>query len=225
MKDILKSIPKFMYVIFVVLILIIILICIPFESFEKKSDNVNNEYQVQEDNSGDIDSINDKIKEDNEELGVDGEEVSTEGSDSENYFDFGSVDVTDDDLSYINNMDFSNLDYNYENYVLYSNYVSGVGASIEKLKPVLIDANDDVIIRFADLVLVSFLDDNTVIFKLNKEDDDLFIYHSMDVKDDVLFNREIGSINTIQLYMGNLSIQMCGDKEVLVGTYEIENIN
>lgn len=75
------------------------------------------------------------------------------------------------------------------------------------------------------MVLVSHFDDNTTVFKLNKETDDLFIYHSIDTRDDALANRDVGSINTISIYMCNLSIQQCGDKEVLVGTYEVESSN
>lgn len=223
MKDILKSIPKFMYVIFVVLILIIILICIPFESFEKKSDNsVNNEYQVQEDNSGDIDSINDKIKEDNEELGVDGEEVSAEDDSEIKYdFDYGSAEVSNSVLEDLNKINLNELSFEYTDYGVATDIVSGVGADIEKVKSIMIEQNSKYMLQFMDLVFVKKLDDYTNVFKLNAECNELIIVRNM--SDSVDISERVvdqGDICVRSLFIGNLSVQEVDGIEVLVGTYE-----
>lgn len=135
MREVLKSIPKFMYAIFLAVVLVIILICIPFDKLEKKGNSSSTDIQQTEqiDNSGDIGSINDKIKQDNETLGVSGEEISTE---EENPFDYGTADVSEDITSDVDSMDLSVLDYSYTPMSLYSKYVVGEGADLDKLRPV-----------------------------------------------------------------------------------------
>lgn len=233
MKEFLKSVPKFMYVIFVVLILVVILICIPFDKLEKKgnsnSENIPQTEQI--DNSGDIGSINDKIKQDNEALGVSGEEISTEeeskyysvdsASEVDSIYSYEEIkfsEVDEDLIKYSNSLDVESINFKHSENIEYLGTTTGVHATIDMLRDKLIDENSGYIIAIKDLVYICSLDDNTMVCRLSELNNDIVIIKC--IKGEPDSKKELGELFSGSYYIGDMRIDEVNGKEVLLITYE-----
>lgn len=222
-------------VVSVLVLLLIILMVLPFDMFENLGKDKNKggtEVVVQPDNSGDLESINDKINKDNEELGDSGEEITTE--ESTEPYEVESYDKIDSIYAYVPNtyvevynvedldLDISDLDFSYNPNFERLGATTGKNASIDLIKSILVEENLGYFIEVVDMVYVKKLDDNTVLCKISESNDDLLIIHNCgDIADDLIFLEE-GRVCSYSFVIDNLSVQEIDGREVIVYVYNYD---
>jgi len=188
-----------------------------------KKDDVTIQYssstESNEDNV-DLNSINAKIKKDNEALGVFAPiEDNTEVSGNDLYKLSEIEAVVEDFTDSIDVSDVEGLEFKYADSITYKDTITGAGISLEQLEPILFEDNYGIILSMTDMVFVKSIDENTCVVKLSSGRNDVAIIKCYE-GEPTLGGLDNGQMFSGSYYIDNMTTDYIDGVKVVLITYE-----